>query len=301
MIYTEHKPVMIEEVLGLLDVKKGGLYIDATVGAGGHTREIVTRGGRVLGIDCSLKSLGVARGNLRDLNDKVRLVQGNFADIAKIASHTGFESVDGILFDLGVASFQIEDPSMGLSFLKDGPLDMRLDKSLGVLASDLVNSLPKAQLKEMFWESGEKDGREIAQRIVAARQESKIETTRALKEIVENVKGRTLRRAQGKRSRIHPATKVFMALRIAVNCEFENLRKGLLQSVDLLRRGGRLVVISFHSGEDRLVKDFLRAQQSLDQVKILTKKPVLPNEQEILANSRSRSAKMRAGERMERI
>ena len=293
MIYTEHKPVMIEEVLGLLDVKKGGLYIDATVGAGGHTREIVARGGRVLGIDCSLKSLGVARGNLRDLNDKVGLVQGNFADIAKIASHTGFESVDGILFDLGVASFQIEDPSMGLSFLKDGPLDMRLDKSLGVLASDLVNSLPKAQLKEMFWESGEKDGREIAESIVAARQESKIETTRALKEIVENVKGR--------RGKLAPATKVFMALRIAVNCEFENLRKGLLQSVDLLRRGGRLVVISFHSGEDRLVKDFLRAQQSLDQVKILTKKPVLPNEQEILANSRSRSAKMRAGERMERI
>lgn len=279
---------MVEEVLHFIKVRKGGVYIDATVGAGGHTKEIVSKGGRVLGIDCDPKSLEVAKKNLGQIHDKVKLVQGNFASIVRIAAENGFSKVEGILFDLGVASFQLEDPSLGLSFLRDGPLDMRLDRSLAVKACDLVNSLPEAQLRDLFWEySQEGQGREIAREIVVQRQKRKIETTGHLREIVERVRG--------KGGRINPSTKVFMALRIAVNTEFENLRSGLLQSEDLLKTGGRLVVVSFHSGEDRLVKDFFK--NNLNFMKILTKKPVVPSDEEIMGNPRARSAKLRAGEK----
>lgn len=286
----QHKAVMVKEVLHFIKVRKEGVYIDATEGGGGHTKEIVSKGGRVLGIDCDLKSLEIAKRNLGEVHDRAKLVQGNFADIARIAKESGFDRVNGILFDLGVASFQLEDLSLGLSFLRDGPLDMRVDKGLGVTGSDLVNSLPEAQLRDMFWEySQEGQGREIAREIVSSRQKNKIQTTGQLREIVERVKG--------KGGRINPSTKVFMALRIAVNTEFDNLEKGLLQSIDLLRGRGRLAVISFHSGEDRIVKDFFRTQEKLNLMKILTKKPVVPSDEEILGNSRARSAKLRAGEK----
>lgn len=293
----KHISVLLKEVLYFLDVRPGRRFIDATVGGSGHTKAILKLGGEVLGIDASPVALRLAGEELKE-EKGVSLVQGNFADIGRIAKREGFGKIDGILFDLGVASFQLDNPSLGFSFRTEGPLDMRIDPSLGVCASDLVNALPERELYELFSQVGqEKHALEIARAICSARSLKSFETTRDLRRVVEEVYGRR-EKVKGKRQKIHPATKVFMALRIAVNLEFENLKNALPQAVGLLRHGGRLAVVSFHSGEDRIVKHFLKEEEKKGTAKILAKKPVIPSETEVQENPRARSAKMRAAEKI---
>lgn len=289
----KHIPVLLKEVLYFLDVRPGRRFIDATVGGSGHTKAILNLGGEVLGIDASPVALRLAEEELKG-GTKFRLVQGNFADIGRIAKHEGFGRVDGILFDLGIASFQLDNPSLGLSFRSEGPLDMRLDPSLGVCASDLINALPERELYELFSQVGqEKRALEIARAVVSARSVKLFEKTSELTRLIEKIYG-----GESKVSGIHPATKVFMALRIAVNLEFENLGRALPQALELLKTGGRLAVISFHSGEDRIVKHFLREEEKRGTVKVITNKPVVPSETEAQENPRARSARLRAAEKL---
>lgn len=288
----EHQPVLLTEALYFLNVKPGKRYIDATVGGGGHSEAILKEGGEVLGIDQDPKALTVAERRLSSCPGVFRLAAGNFAHLQEIASKADFTKTSGILFDLGVASFQLEDPSFGLTFAKDAPLDMRLDPTLGVTAADLVNSLNEKQLAQLFFEkAGEKRSRELAHAISGRRTLKPIKTTKELAELVEKVSG-------GRSEKIHPATKVFLALRMAVNLELENLQAALPQALALLAGGGRLVVISFHSGEDRIVKNFLRGGEKAAVLKILNRKPVVPSEAEVRANPRARSGKLRAAEKI---
>ena len=296
---VNHLPVMLTEVISLLSVKPGKKYIDSTVGGGGHTEAILKKGGEVLGIDQDPTSLSEARKRLSTRFGEVaetrracpgvfRLVRTNFVNLQKIASEEDYYPVDGILFDLGFASFQMDNPERGLSLSKDGPLDMRLDPGLGVTAADILNALSETQLYNLIKDVGEADNaRSLTRAIVARRRLEPFTHTRELASLIEHI-------SPGYRGKIHPATKVFMALRIVVNSEFENLQTALPQALDLVKSGGRIVVISFHSGEDRIVKDTFREWEGLGKVEILTNKPVVPSNLEILNNPRSRSAKLRA-------
>ncbi len=293
---VKHLPVMLTEVISLLSVKPGKKYIDSTVGGGGHTEAILKKGGEVLGIDQDPTSLAEARKRLLACPGRYhtvptpgvfRLVRTNFVNLQKIASEEDYCPVDGILFDLGFASFQMDNPERGLSLSKDGPLDMRLDPDLGVTAADILNVLPEGQLYKLIREVGEADNAwSLTRAIVARRRLEPFTHTRDLASLIERI--------TGYRGKIHPATQVFMALRIVVNSEFENLQTALPQALDLVKSGGRIVVVSFHSGEDRIVKDTFREWEGLVKVKILTNKPVVPSTLEILNNPRSRSAKLRA-------
>lgn len=291
----EHTPVMMTEVLYFLNARSGKRYIDATLGSGGHTEAILKSGGEVLGIDQDPNALEIAKRRLKACPGVFKQVLGNFSKIAEIARRYDWQPVSGILFDLGFASFQVEDPKFGLSFLKDGLLDMRMNPTLGVTAADLVNSLPEKELANLFFEIGqEKFSRQIAKEIVARRRTAPFQKTKELSTLIAKVY-----ETKGvRRKLLHPATKVFMSLRIAVNSEFENLREGLAGAMDILGRHGRLVVISFHSGEDRIVKDFFNRQEKEGKLAILTKKPVVPAELEIRENPRARSAKLRAAEKI---
>lgn len=280
-----HDPVLVNEVLEALNVKPGGKYIDATLGDGGHSAEILKRGGKVLGIDVDEGSLKRAKERLQG----VVLARGNFADIDRIAAENGFEQVDGVLFDLGYSSSQIEDKSVGLSFMGDQPLDMRLDKSLGVTAADLINVLPETELVRMFSEFGEEPhSKRIAAAIVARRGMKKLETTKDLADLIVE--------ASPGRDRLHPATRVFQALRIAVNRELENLETALPRTARLLLPGGRMAIISFHSLEDRIVKQLGSGVQP--DLKTVSKKPILPSDEETVRNPRARSAKLRVFEKI---
>lgn len=301
-----HIPVMLDEVIKYLDVKNGKKYIDATLGAGGYTKAILQKGGKVLGIDQDPRAIEIARRHLsvrfgklvesrRACPDTFKLINSNFSKIGEIARDNSFDRVSGIVFDLGFASFQVEDPKYGLSFQKDGPLDMRLDPSLGVTASDLVNTLSEKHLADLFDKyAEEKYSKKIARVIVSERIVQPIKTTRDLSQIVEKAYG------WNKTQKIHSATKVFQALRMAVNTEMDNLQKALSQTTDLLELSGRLVVVSFHSGEDRIVKNFFREQESLGVIKVLTQKPAKPSKNEVIENPRSRSAILRALEKYEK-
>lgn len=285
-----HLSVLIKEAVEALDVKKGSKYIDGTFGGGGHAFEIAKRGGLVLGIDIDTEALTNfevrSANDERKVKERIRVVQGNFANIEEIAKENGFVGVSGILFDLGVSSHQFDTSERGFSFQREGSLDMRMDMSLSVKASDLVNGLTRKELIMLFERYGEEHfARRIAEAIVDARSKEQITTTTKLAGIIE--------RAVGRREKIHPATRVFQALRIAVNDELNSLESAIRQSVSLLVSGGRMAVISFHSLEDRIVKraflDFV--DQGLGSV--LVKKPLLPTEQEISENPRARSAKLR--------
>lgn len=289
---SKHQSVLLKEALEFLNIKKGGRYIDATIGGGGHAEAILKAGGEVLGIDTDPNALAVAQRRLSACPGVFALARGNFAQLSVIASKEDFDKVDGILFDLGIASFQLDDPAYGLSFSKEGPLDMRLDPSLGVTAEDLVNGLSEKQLHELFSKVTKRiNTRRVANAIVRARSVERITTTRQLAQIIE--------KGVGRRGKTHPATTIFMALRMAVNLELENLEQGLAQAVELLNKKGRLVVISFHSGEDAIIKGFLKEKQQSGELRVLTKKAVVPKIEEREANPRSRSAKLRAAERNE--
>ncbi|MBM3205416.1 16S rRNA (cytosine(1402)-N(4))-methyltransferase RsmH [Candidatus Shapirobacteria bacterium] len=295
-----HQPVLLPEVLQALRVKKGGKYIDATVGGGGHAQAFLKLSGKILGLDCDPEALNHARESLstacpssalsRGPKASWRLVRANFKDLAKVAKMNGFDQADGVLLDLGVSSYQLETPQRGFSFKSPYPLDMRMDPDLKVTAADLINGLGKNELKKLFEKLGEeKLASRLAEALVSARRVKPILSCQQLADVVLKVKR--------KKGKIHPATQVFQALRIAVNDELNNLREALPGALEILKTGGRLAVISFHSGEDRLVKDFFKDQENQGDLKILTKKPLRPSWEEMKANPRSRSAKLRVGEK----
>lgn len=301
----EHIPVLYHQVLAGLRIRPGGLYIDATFGAGGHATGILEASapdGRLLGIDADPEAIAYAKEAMAAFADRLILQTGNFRDMKALATTLGFEQVDGVLMDLGLSSRQLADPDRGFAFLHDGPLDMRLDPSRGRIAADLVNHLPEAELADLIWRYGEeRRSRRIARAIVAARP---VITTGQLADLVS--------RALGRREKIHPATRTFQALRIAVNDELAALGQALPLARDLLRPGGRLAVISFHSLEDRLTKNFFR-QESRDcicppealictcqhraSLRIINRKPLRPQPDEVARNPRSRSARLRIAER----
>lgn len=301
----EHIPVLFREVLAGLRPQPGGRYIDATLGAGGHAAGILTASapdGRLLGLDADPEAVEFTGQVLRPFGGRVIMRTANFRQIEAIALALGFGQVDGILMDLGLSSRQLSNPERGFSFSQDGPLDMRMDPSQATTAADLVNHLPQADLADLLWRYGEeRHSRRIARAIVADRP---VTTTKQLADLVE--------RTVSRRERIHPATRTFQALRIAVNDELEALSQALVQARNLLRPQGRLAIIAFHSLEDRLVKRFYQ-QESRDclcppempvcvcghraTLRVLTSKPVRPTAGEIAQNPRSRSARLRIAER----
>lgn len=300
---TYHISVFAEEVSAYLAVKPGAKYIDATLGGGGHTEAVLERGGKVLGIDVDEEALEHVKEKFKVQNSKfkidqeVYLVRGNFREIDSIAKEQGFEQVDGILFDLGVSSHQFDTAERGFSFQHIGILDMRMDNRLSVAAGDLVNGLTQHELADLFYKYGEEyQSRLIAREIVREREKRPIRTTEELEKIVRHALGGRAR-GSGKVTGIHPATKVFQALRIAVNDELHALEEALPKAVNLLQPGGRLVVISFHSMEDRIVKHAFKEFSAAGKGTIVTEKPVTPGEKEIAANPRARSAKLRVFEK----
>jgi len=288
-----HVPVLLQEVVRFLDPKAGKVIIDATAGAGGHTEEFLRCGAQVLAIDRdpeAIKYLKKSYGS-QVINHKLVLAQGNFANIGEIAQKKGFSRVDGILFDLGISSDQLADAKRGFAFAKVGPLDMRMDPNLEVTAYDLVNNFDERRLYEIFSTYGqEKFSRAIARAICRARQIAPINSTQRLANIIREVYGK-----KNIRTKLDCATKSFLALRIVVNSELINLENALPQTIEILKKGGRLAIVSFHSLEDGLVKRFFKQEK---QLLVLTKKPVTPGASEILKNPRSRSAKLRVAEKI---
>lgn len=294
-----HTPVLLQEAIDFLKVKKGSKYIDATLGGGGHTKEILERGGEVLGIDVDEDALNYVQENLKSQisNLKLKLARGNFKNIDKIARLKDFSRVSGILFDLGVSSFQLENPERGFSYQKEGPLDMRMDKELKVQAADLLNILTKGELDELFFKLGEENNsRTISDGIIRARGIKPIRTTGDLVLIIQESLGKKGRTSALKRSFI--AKRIFQALRIAVNDELNSLREVLPAAYSLLDRKGRVAVISFHSLEDRIVKNAFKEFELKNMGRIITKKPIVPSLLEIERNSRSKSAKLRVFEKI---
>lgn len=279
-----------------LRIEKDHWYIDATLGGGGHSLAIIQQGGRVLGVDQDADSISYVEDKFKVQNSKfkigvdVKLVRGNFRDIDKLVAEAEIEAVSGILYDLGVSSHQIDTPERGFSFQREGPLDMRMSSELGVTAADLVNGLTKNELYELFITLGEEyNARAICDRIISARGVKPIVTTSELAELIRGPK-RTF-------AKTDPATKVFQALRIAVNDELHGLTESLPKALALLSTGGRLAVISFHSLEDRIVKNVFKEFEEKNLGIIVTKKPIIPSDLEQEENRRSRSAKLRVFEK----
>jgi 16S rRNA (cytosine1402-N4)-methyltransferase len=301
-----HVPVLVEEVVAALQIRSGGLYIDATVGLGGHAAAILDASapqGRLLGLDADPQAIVAARDRLVGYGDRVRLVNCSYVDLTSVAEAEGFRLVDGILFDLGLSSAQLESSNRGFSFQVDEPLDMRFNP-LGETAADLVNGLSEHELADLIYQFGEEPAsRLIARSIIAQRP---ISTTTQL--------ARLIQRAIGGRGKLHPATRTFQALRIAVNHELEAIQSVLPHAVSVLRTGGRIAVITFHSLEDRLVKQYLRRESSgcvcpprapactcehTACLRLVSAKAIAPGDEEVRANPRSRSAKLRVAEKLE--
>lgn len=291
-----HVSVLPDAVLDGLSPQPGGRYIDATLGGGGHAAALLEASapdGCLLGIDTDPAALAAAARRLEPFGARATLVRGNFRDLESLARQAGFAEVQGILMDLGVSSHQIDTAERGFSFQADAPLDMRLDPHGPTTAADLVNQTPERELADILYHYGEEHAsRRIARFIAEARRSRPLERTGELAELVVRALG-------GRRGKIHPATRTFQALRIAVNRELESLEAVLPQAVGLLAPGGRLALISFHSLEDRIVKQFFRAQSGGEQpaLRLITKKPIEAGEPEVRINPRSRSAKLRVAER----
>ena len=302
-----HVPVLLDEVIAGLRPQRGGYFVDCTVGLGGHAAAIlegISPSGRLLGIDADPEAIKVSQDKLSDYGEAVTLVNDNFVNLEAICGRYHFHPVDGILFDIGVSSLQLDTAERGFSFHLDAPLNMRFDPGQGLTASDIVNSFSEQELAKLIEKYGEeRHSRRIARYIV---QNRPIATTVELASLVEQA-------SSGKRAKIHPATRTFMALRIAVNSELQNLELALKQTINLLRPGGRLTVISYHSLEDRIVKQFMRDAASsclcppgtvicrcghVPTLKLVSRKVIKPTSLEIESNPRSRSAKLRIAERL---
>ena len=307
---TYHTPVLLEEVVTQLRPRRGGLYVDCTVGGGGHAERILRAcapDGRLIGLDCDDEALAASRERLAAHEGRVQLLRANFAELQETLMSLGVTAVDGVVFDVGVSSRQFDEPSRGFSFQREGPLDMRMNRTTGPTAWDVLREASVDELTRIFRVYGEeRRAREIALRIERERARQPITTTTQLAWIVEQVLG-------PKRSGIHPATRVFQALRIHVNRELENLQRGLVAAVNVLQSGGRLAVISFHSLEDRIVKQFFVRMSTgcvcppqlvgcacgrKEVMRLVTRKPVTPTLEEVRDNPRARSAKLRVAEKI---
>ncbi len=290
---AEHIPVLSEFIAGI-SLKNNAVVVDATIGSGGHSRIFagtLDKDAIILGLDVDSNCLKIARQNLAALPCKVLLVRENFANIAEVMRQNGIEKADLIFADLGVCSVQLADESKGLSFDKDMRLDMRLDDRLVISAADIVNSMDEKGLSDLIYNFGqERASRKIARSIIQARQKKKIDSTTELVNIICHAVKCS---PKSRKSRIHPATKTFQALRIAVNSELENLEKFLAAGPNLLKENGKIAVISFHSLEDRIVKTNFRQNKAAGIYEIITKKPITASRAERRENPRSRSAKLR--------
>ncbi|MGB8981572.1 MAG: 16S rRNA (cytosine(1402)-N(4))-methyltransferase RsmH [Anaerolineales bacterium] len=303
---SSHQPVLYQEIIHALQPRRGGRYVDGTLGAGGHARGILEASapdGQLLGLDVDPQALALARKNLAPYEQRIHLAQASYTSLSTQLAQLQWDAVDGIVLDLGASSMQFDTPGRGFSFMHEAPLDMRFGPYALQTAADLVNKLSERELADLIYQYGEeRDSRKIARAIVGARP---LHTTRELVAVIESVSPR-------RGDRIHPATRTFQALRIAVNEELASIEEVLPQTVSALRAGGRLAVISFHSLEDRLVKDFFR-EQSRDRVnppyeriyederkatlREVNRKPITPSEEEIKDNPRARSAKLRIVEK----
>ena len=288
---VQHVPVLLDEVGELLQPERGGTFVDCTLGAGGHARMVLERGARrLIGIDRDTDALAMARAALAEFGDRVTLVHADYRDLGAVLDAQGVTEAAGVLADLGVSSMQLDRDGRGFSFRRDEPLDMRMDRTQGETAAELIDRADEKALADAIYRFGEeRRSRQVARAIVTARQQAPIETTGRLAEIV--------RRAVAARGwqRIDPATRTFQALRIWVNQELEGLDSFIGAAAGRLQPGGRLAVISFHSLEDRVVKHTLR---ELAGVKVLTRRPIVAGEAEAAANPRARSAKLRGAERV---
>jgi 16S rRNA (cytosine1402-N4)-methyltransferase len=308
----EHKPVLLKETLEYLDLKHGGVYIDGTLGGAGHSSEIIKRimpGGILLGIDQDSNAINAAKERLEAYKDNVIIVRDNFRNIKAIALENGFKEVDGVLLDIGVSSHQLDEDERGFSYMHDGPLDMRMDTNRDHDASDIVNDASERELTRIISDYGEeKWAVRIAKFIIEERKNGRIETTFKLVDIIKRAIPAAARREGG-----HPAKRTFQALRIAVNDELEVLEQAVKDAVDILKPGGRVVVITFHSLEDRIVKTVFNSIErpctcppqlpicmcgKVPLLKVVTRKPVTAGEEELESNTRSKSAKLRAAERV---
>ena len=281
-----HEPVMVREVIKALHIKKGGLYIDATVGTGGHALEIVKKGGRVLGIDMDPMMLEIAKMRLEKAGRPFKLVSGNFKDIDEIVKKEKVDEVDGILIDLGVSNVHFDTKERGFSFSNpEAPLDMRLNPdSQGVTAADLLNGLREDQLTVLFAKVLPFfKAKKVAKMLTFFREQKKFETVADFLEALKDFKGKP---------GLNPATLPFLALRIAVNSELENLKEALPKAFALLNKGGKLVILSFHSKEEKIIKDFFFSEERENKAKILTKTAITPRDEEIAKNVKARSAKL---------
>jgi 16S rRNA (cytosine1402-N4)-methyltransferase len=294
---TGHIPVLADSLAGQISLPQDAVMVDATIGQGGHSLLFGKRlgpKGAIIGLDVDIDAVRRAQSVLEHLSCRVILVNSNFTEVADVVHGQGFEKVDFILADLGFCSAQLEDDSMGLSFQRNMPLDMRLDKRLKTTAADIVNSADEKSLADLIYKYGEeRASRRVARFIVERRHREPITTTGQLAAIVSAA----MAKKSGQWSRIHPATRTFQALRIAVNNELENLAALLASAPQLLSKNGYIAVISFHSLEDRLVKTNFKDNQSKDVYTIITKKPITPSRSEVLQNRRSRSAKLRIAQR----
>lgn len=306
-----HYSVMLTECIEGLNIKPNGIYVDATLGMGGHSYEIANRltEGRLISIDRDAKALERALVRLEPLIDRITLVHGNFRDMDAILDDLGIEKVDGMLFDLGVSSPQLDESDRGFSYMTDAPLDMRMDQSDSFTAADIINSWPGERIKRILYDFGEERyAPRIADEIVRYRENKRIETTLQLVDIIKNAMP-----AAALREKQHPAKRTFQAIRIAVNDELEAISEVLSTAADRLKPGGRLAVISFHSLEDRIVKNAIASRENgctcprdfpvcncgfVQSMKSISRKPYIPNDEEIEENPRSRSAKLRVAERV---
>jgi len=288
----QHTPVLLNEVIEGLGVSWGNKYIDGTIGGGGHASEILRKGGIVLGIDQDIEAVDTVKESFDEQirDHKLTVVNGNFSEIRELALKNGFDHVDGILLDLGVSSYQLDKSGLGFSIRHDEKLDMRMDKDGTLSAYEVVNKYPFEHLVEIFYRYGEEhNAKGTAQAIVDRRKNNPIETTGQLADLVV--------RLPHKSEAIHPATRIFQAIRIEVNNEIEVLKKVLEESYDLLNTNGRILVISFHSLEDRVVKQVYEKMRRDGKGSVLTKKPLIATDAELLRNKRSRSAKLRIFEK----
>jgi len=294
-----HIPVMLHEVIDYLNLAPGKIIIDATIGTGGHSLEIlkkITPGGRLICIDRDQDSLDVCRNRLAEFKDACEFIHSNFADLDQVLGKLGIKDVDGIVFDLGMSSYQLKDAQRGFSFQEEGPLDMRLDRSSYISAYDLINNLNENEISHLLWNFGqERWHNRIAHLLIEERKLEPISTTKQLADLVMRAIPYRYRKSY---YRIHPATRTFQAVRIAVNRELEILESSITKAVTVLKQQARICVISFHSLEDRAIKHTFRALKADGMVDIITSKPLVPTDGEIEANPSSRSSKFRVAQRI---
>ncbi|SDC93318.1 16S rRNA (cytosine1402-N4)-methyltransferase [Desulfurella multipotens] len=292
-----HKSVLLVESMEFLQPKRGSMYLDLTFGGGGHTEQLLKLSapdGIVVAFDQDSKAIEIALKLKEIYKDRLIVIKENFSNCYSVVKEIGFDSFDGIIMDIGVASFQLDDAQRGFSFSKDGPLDMRMDKDNPLSAREIINNWSRQELEQIIRNYGqERFAKRIALKIEEKRAKAPIETTLELANIVKEAVPAYFYK------KIHPATKTFQALRIAVNSELDSLKKGLNDAIKLLKPYSRLVVISFHSLEDKIVKDTFKNFSQQKILSILTKKPIVPSLQEINENPRSRSAKLRCAEKLE--